>query len=107
MKLTACNGVLDLLNSSKTAKASEEYTFFLSGDLNQMSTQKSFLIRQGFDVGQTNVYPVLKPNDVTKALKLIYENKIEGWWQYSKECISRGICTTVEFTQELKRQYPN
>lgn len=107
MKLTACNGVLDLLENSKTAKASEEYTFFLRGDLNQMSTQKSFLINQGFDVGQTNVYPVLKSCDVTRALKLIYENKVDGWGQYSKECINRGICTTVEFTQELKRQYPN
>lgn len=90
-----------------SAKASEEYTFFLSGDLNQMSIQKSFLISQGFDVGQTNVYPVLKHCDVTAALKLIYDKKIEGWWQYSKECIKRNICTTAEFTHQLKVQYPN
>ena len=85
-------------------KTSEEYTFFLDGDISQMSNQKSFLIEQGISVGQNNVYPVLEEKDVKKALILIWSNKVDGWWHYKKEYVELGICTDEEWSNALGRQ---
>jgi len=97
-KLTVSEGVLDSLYAAASdAKSPPEFTFFLSGDLIQMSIQKSFLQSHGFTVGQTNVYPILKEEDVTRALTLILESKCEGWWNYDDEYIKRKICTKKQW----------
>ena len=75
----------------------KEYSFFLDGDLCQMSTQKKFLLSHGFDIKQNDVYPCLKPTDRKKALKLIWEQKCEGWWHYQKDYAELEICTEEEF----------
>ena len=53
---TMSPGVFDLLANAESSKAEKGYSFYLSGDLCQMSTQSSFLIRHGFSVGRSNVY---------------------------------------------------
>ncbi len=63
------------------------YNFTLNGDLSQMATQKVFLVKNGFDVGQLDVYPALKTEEeYLRAIKLIFEHRIEGWWNYKDDC---------------------
>jgi hypothetical protein len=104
MRLSACDGVLNLLCTANDAKASDEYTFYLNGDLSQMAEQKSFLINRGMDVSQRNVYPVLKECDVLQALKILYEHKVKGWWNYRDRYIKHEICTKEEFQKALELQ---
>jgi hypothetical protein len=104
MLFSISGGVLDLLGSANRAEAPCDYTFYVSGDLNQMSKQKSFLINRGIDVGQRDVHPVLKDCDVLQALTLIYANKIEGWWHYQEQYIKYNICTKEEFHNALELQ---
>lgn len=82
----------------------EEFTFLLSGDLNQMSNQRSHLISIGLDVRQTDVYPAIKKEDVLVALRSIYKNRIPGWWNYEKECLQYEICTLQEFRNHFKEE---
>jgi hypothetical protein len=57
--------------------------YTLNGDLCQMSTQMQFLIENGFDVGQSGCYPYLdSKQEYDRAIKLIFENRVEGWWNY-------------------------
>lgn len=67
MNFSMSHDVFDLLANSESS--SDDYKFYLSGDLCQMSSQKQFLKNRGFDVAQSNVYPVLKEEDVPAALK--------------------------------------
>lgn len=100
--ITVGAGVFDLM-SNLEAKA-PGYTFYLSGDLSQMAEQKDFLRGQFFDVGQSNVYPVLKPEDKERALRLIYKHKVPGWWHYEDEYVELGIATKEEFRARLHNQ---
>lgn len=93
----------DLLGSATSNEdAGSNYTFSLSGDLCQMSNQKTFLLKHGFSVGQTNVYPVLKEADVKKALKLIWSFKTDGWWHYKDKYVELGICSAEDYLKALK-----
>ncbi len=89
---------------SSDSEALKEYNFTLEGDLGQMGSQMNFLLGQGFDVQQRNVYPIIKECDVEKALKLIYENKIEGWWHYDYEYEKFGICSKEKYNKKLHDQ---
>jgi hypothetical protein len=102
MRLQANDGVLSLLGHAiNKEQSSSEYTFYLNGDLCQMSEQKIFLVDRGFDVGQSNVYPILKQEDVPAALKLIYDINIPGWWNYLEEYKKYKICSEKEFNNKL------
>jgi len=85
--------IADLLMSAvnKVEVSKKEFNFYLQGDLCQMGLQKSFLLEHDFIVEQSDVYPVLNEADVPKALTLLFENKIEGWWHYKKELSELGI----------------
>jgi hypothetical protein len=62
-----------------------EYT--LSGDLSQMARQAAFLREHGFDVGQINVYPILSTKaEYDRAMLMIFEHKVDGWWNYGRDC---------------------
>jgi len=87
----------DLIQSAINEETSQEYNFFLQGDLCQMSTQKTFLVNRGVSTKQNNVYPCLRQMDVKMALELIYTNRVEGWWHYEQKCIDLGICTKEEW----------
>ncbi len=95
--------MINLINSAIKKEENTKYSFFLSGDLLQMSTQKTFLLNKGFDVKQNNVYPCLKPTDVKKALGLIWEFKIDGWWNYEEKYIEFGISTKEELNNYWKK----
>lgn len=102
LKFSVSPGVTDLIVAgAENNRASSEYTFYLAGDLCQMSSQKSLLISRGFDVQQNNVYPVLKKSDKEDALRAIWDTKTEGWWHYEKEYVKLGICTSEEFKANL------
>lgn len=89
----------DLFNFTST----DSSRFLLSGDLNQMSIQRNFLINKGFEVLQNNVYPSLKPADTKRALTLIWTENIAGWWHYQKEYAQHVICSAEEFKTKLNR----
>jgi len=91
----------NLLNAAVNKETNEKYNFFLSGDLCQMSTQRNFLSNRGFDLKQNDVYPCLKDCDKKMALKLIWENKVEGWWHYKDEYIKLNICKKEDFNKKL------
>ena len=75
---------------------------YLNGDLNQMASQKRFLISRGFDIGQDDVYPVVKKNEEKKALFSLWINKVNGWWCYKEEFIKYKICTEQEYFTALE-----
>jgi hypothetical protein len=68
----------NLLNSAIAGGRNEQYSFYLSGDLCQMSNQRTFLNNHGITTKQNDVYPCLKPSDVEQAMKLIWEHKCDG-----------------------------
>jgi hypothetical protein len=90
--------MLDLLKSAITDERNEEYSFFLSGDLSQMSNQRTFLSNRGFSLKQNNVYPCLRKCDVEKAMKLIWEQKADGWWHYCDKYVELNICTKEDIS---------
>jgi len=94
---------MDLL-FNKDSEASKEFDFSLRGDLGQMGSQRSFLVEMNIQVQQNNVYPVIRDCDVKKALTLIYQSKIEGWWNYDDEYKKFGICSKETFKKELHDQ---
>jgi hypothetical protein len=104
MTFSVSDGVLGLLATANKAKASDEYTFYLAGDLCQMAEQDSFLKNQGFSLGRSDVYPLLKECDVFRALNLIYEYKVTGWWNYKDRYVKYNICTANEFKKALEIQ---
>jgi hypothetical protein len=73
----------------------------LSGDLNQMATQRIFLKRRGLNLNQVDVYPVVNKDDVIQALTMIWVDSIEGWWHYKDEYIKYDICTEDQFKAKL------
>lgn len=94
-------GVFDLLGSSRTHDEGCMFTF--SGDLNQMSVQKAFLQDNFFEVGQCGVYPAVKDQETfDRAIKAIWENRVEGWWNYKDKLITLQACTNDEFMAALK-----
>jgi len=94
----------DLLNSAINEEKNKEFTFFLSGDLCQMSSQRTFLNSRGIQTKQNNVYPCVRQSDVSKALRLIWESKTDGWWHYRDSYVFHSICTDDEFMAYLNRK---
>ena len=91
--------MIELLTAAKKGESDKTYSFFLSGDLSQMATQRTFLNEHGVTTKQNNVYPCLKECDVEIALKLIWENRVDGYWHYEDRYIKHGICTKEEFRE--------
>lgn len=79
--------------------------FYFEGDLCQMADQELELRRQGFAVGNSDVYPVVdSEEEYKKALRFIWDRKINGWWHYKDKYAKYGICDAEEFTSVLRRQ---
>ena len=73
-------------------------SYLLDGDLNQMSIQKEKLLEKGLPVSQIDVYPAFDSKiDYLRALKMIWNDKIEGWWNYKNELVKNEICTNEQF----------
>ena len=94
--------MIELFKAAKDDEKNLGYTFFLNGDLSQMSNQRSFLSSKGISLKQNNVYPCLRDIDVKKALTLIWENRVDGWWHYKERYVQHEICTEEQFNNRLK-----
>lgn len=90
------DGLIDLLSAASDKESNPDYDFFLKGDLNQMAEQKLSMILWGFDVKQNDVYPSIKKSDAAKALELILNFKVNGWWNYRKEYVQFNILSPDE-----------
>lgn len=93
----------DLLNLAINNERNEKFSFYLDGDLSQMSSQRRFLNERGIVTQQNNVYPCLRESDVEKAMKMIWEQRCDGWWHYKKQYVEYNICTEEDFNNRLKR----
>jgi len=100
-------GVFNLLCTADSARAPAEFSFYLKGDLEQMSIQRAFLQNIGLEVEQSNVYPVLKQEDVPAALIRIFESRVKGWWNYKEKLVELNICTAEVFMEQLRLQVEN
>jgi hypothetical protein len=97
-------GVFSLISSAASGRSDEGIVFLLHGDLNQMGIQENFLRKQGLDVGRNNVYPGFRTEkEYQNALSLIWNNRVEGWWNYEHEFLSAEICTQKEFNGAFKK----
>ena len=97
------DGVCDLLQSAVDKKRDTGFAT-INGDLNQMSIQKEFLRGQGFDLGQSDVYPIVRTEeDWKRALGLFWQYKVQGWWHYEAHYVKYNICTKQEFARALSR----
>jgi hypothetical protein len=81
------------------------YTF--DGDLNQMGQIYAFLLGRGYPVVKSNVYPGF-PRDAEetykRALREVYQSRVEGWWSQRRQLLEYGICTEAEFVAALDVQ---
>ena len=75
----------------------------MDGDLCQMANQRRFLNERGISTAQNNVYPCLKNDDIEKAMRLIWEQRCDGWWHYEDQYVEYGICTKEQYLERLKR----
>lgn len=72
------------------------------GDLHQMGVQELFLRQHGFNVHQVDVFPAIKTKEeYIDALKAIYRNYVDGWWNYKDHYVRYGICTEEEFKKKF------
>lgn len=84
------------------------YTF--DGDLNQMAIIYEALKHARFPVTRSGVSPAFtksKKYQYIKALKFLWNEKIEGWWNQRDAMIEHSICTIEQFTTILKNQTDN
>lgn len=102
LRMTIAPGALDLIGSAaRGERAPEGFTFYLDGDLASMAAQKRFLAGQGFELAQSDVYPVVHADDTERALKLLWEHRVDGWWNYREKLIAAEICTEDGFRSAL------
>lgn len=75
------------------------------GDLHQLGEQELFLRHQGFNVDHITGFPALvlvTKEEYISALRAIYDQYVDGWWNYQDECVRHRICTEDEFKQKFK-----
>ena len=94
--------VTDIIKSGCDDDKNKDFTFYLDGDLCQMSAQKDFLQEKGIETQQNNVYPCVRECDKEKALSLIWEFRCKGWWHDEKQFVELGICTKEKFWKVLR-----
>lgn len=100
MKFQFAPGTLTALSGRHDDRA----YYMFSGDLSQMGTIEEFLRVRGFPVVKSDVYPGFQKEDLAeyvRALRLIYETKIDGWWNQERALIEHHICTREEFLARL------
>lgn len=96
-------GVMGLMMKAVLGARAPEYTFSFNGDLNCMGIQAQFLKLKGFDIAFNDVYPCVKTEDEFKrAIKLIFDNDVEGWWNYREKILKYGICDEQTWQQKIE-----
>lgn len=76
----------------------------LYGDLSQMGTMTRALQEAGFDVRHSDVYPVIQGDEIKRALKYLWDRKVDGWRDNKHSLIKYGICTADEFMAHLRSE---
>lgn len=95
LRIRVHEGIVHLIHS---IEKKDPVIFLLDGDLDQMSIQEGFLKSKGIRVGINGGRPGLfSEEDFKKSLKLIWQFKVKGWWNYFQRYISYSICTKEEF----------
>ena len=75
----------------------------IRGDLNQIFEQKDKLGRcWGVQITGSHLTFIIHEQSVKLALRMLYDDTIEGWHHYEDEYIQHGICTKEEFLKKLK-----
>jgi hypothetical protein len=86
----------------------DERKYSLDGDLNQMISQKKYLLNEclGFKLSQEpGSYPQINSEkEYVRALGCFFLDKVDGWWNYKNGLIKYEICTLEEFTVALRKQ---
>ena len=100
-RVTIAPGVASLLAS---AQQTERLYKTLNGDLGQMASQKRYLEAHGINMGITGGIPGFYTEyDALRGLKLIWDNKFNGWRNYRHDFINLGICTEDELKAGLAK----
>ena len=73
----------------------------LDVDLNQMFNQRDVLTKRGISVIESGGIPMVHSSDYERSLRIIWNDKIEGWWNYRNDLISLGICTEEEYKEKI------
>jgi hypothetical protein len=95
-------GVMGLMSHAINKSRAEGFAS-LNGDLNQMSIQADVLRAQGFTITFNDVYPIVQTeDDFKRALKLLWDRQVAGWWHYRERMIEYGICTNETWTNKLQ-----
>lgn len=80
--------------------------FVFEGDLNQMGIIYARLLWAGFRVVKSDVYPGFprdQEEEYIKALRFLFDNRVEGWWNQERDLVRYEICTQGEFDKALGR----
>jgi hypothetical protein len=79
--------------------------YSLQGDLCQMFTQKKAMDLYEVPYIMQDVYPTIEgEKDYKRALVIIWDDRIEGWWHYKEDYVRYGICSAEEFDTRLHKQ---
>jgi hypothetical protein len=75
-----------------------------SGDLCQMGTMGRVLREAGFAVITSGTYPGFPKeaeDEYVRALKYLYDHRVDGWWGQRGKLIEHKVCTEAEFDTAL------
>lgn len=81
--------------------------FRLDGDLCQMAAMARTLRAAGFAVVNSGVFPGFARDDeegYVRALRHLFEHRVEGWWNQKRDLVKYGVCTQEEFDRALGRR---
>ncbi len=81
--------------------------YLFDGDLSQMGRIEEFLRARGFPVVKSDVYPGFPKGEqgeqlFIQALRLVFEERVYGWWSQRQYLLQYNICTEEEFTLALE-----
>jgi hypothetical protein len=95
------------LSWALTAKAHDKlrdgHDIVGNGDLCQMMAQAEALRNGGFDVGRRDVYPTVPAKDRERAVRFLWERRVEGWWNLEHDLVPK-IISQEEFDLALGRK---
>ena len=94
----------DSLAGSAVAADRRRNVFFLKGNLEEISQQEEFLIREGIATGRSSGSPtVSRESDFQHALQLFWEHRVPGWRSYRDEYLQSKLCSQEEFLAALRQ----
>jgi hypothetical protein len=98
------NGTLSSLTNAGTNNTDDVEKILLNGDLSQMGIMSRVLREAGFDVRHSDIYPVIQGYEIPRALKHLWDQRVDGWWNNRGNLIKYGICTADEFMVHLRSE---